>query len=337
MMRPMRWVPSRSAVALVALAGLSMSSAGCRARVGNDCPPAAAALARSVVYRRDGLPAYAGQALMITSCGGGAFCHSSGATGADRYGAPHDLDFDPELADQLADPTTGAAHLRASQIAIYANRDDIYDTVVRGTMPPGAAGARVQQPLYGTFDDAGTLDEMAGLATPEGRETLRNWLACGAPMIERTGGLGSATACSSDADCVLTGACDLAHRTCLPVGDTQPYLVVPVQPTWSSLYEVVVQTRCAQSSCHGASAAGGLDLSDRDTARATLLSGSAHPLFGCAGEGAFIVPGDAAGSLFYRKLNDPTVCGGLMPRGGGQLASRYLDAFRDWIDAGAPP
>ncbi len=336
MMRAMRWWPSPigSALALVIVVTLS---GGCRARVGNECPPAAAALARTVVYRRDGLPAYAGQALMITSCGGGAFCHSDGAAGPDRYGAPADLDFDPELADQVADPTTGAARLRAAQIAIHAHRDDIYDTVLRGSMPPGAAGARVQQPLYGTFDAAGTPTPMAGLGTAEGRETLRNWLACGAPVIERVGGLGSATACSSDADCVLTGACDLAHRTCLPVGDTQALLVVAVEPTWSSLYEVVVETRCAQSSCHGASAAGGLDLSERDAARATLLAESASERFHCAGEGPFVVPGDAAGSLLYRKLSDPTVCGGLMPRGGGVLASRYLDAFGAWIDAGAPP
>lgn len=311
---------------------------GCQARVGSDCGPAASALAHTIVHRRDGLPAYAGQALMITSCGGGAFCHSEGAAPADRYAAPYNLNFDPELADQVADPVHGAERLRRAQVRIFEMRDDIYQSVLSGSMPPGVLGHGVQQPRYDTFDAVGVPTEIPGLDTAAGRETLRNWLACGAPMIERTGGLGSATACSSDADCPLTGVCELSTRRCIAVGDTVPYLVVAIEPTWSSIYDVVIGPRCSQSSCHGGSdPQAGLDLSHRDAARTALLASRASATSDCMGQGALLVAGSPDTSLFYRKLTDPTVCGGLMPRGGGALATRYSMAIHDWIAAGAVP
>jgi len=310
----------------------------CSPRVGSVCPPEASALAHTVVYRRDGLPAYAGQALMITTCGGGAFCHSEDAASFSRYGAPIDLNFDPQLADQVPDPVHGAARLRRAQVLTFEMRDAIFDEVVDRHMPPRGVGGGTRQAPYVTFDGVGNRTDMPGLDTATGRVTLRNWLACGAPVIERIGGLGSATACSSDADCTLTGACDLSRRQCIPVGETVPYLVVPIDPTWASIYDVVISSRCAQSSCHGGTApAAGLDLSNRDAARTTLLGSEASPDFGCHGQGPLLVAGNPDTSLFFKKLNDPTVCGGAMPRGGGTLASRYLTAIHDWIAAGAPP
>ena len=319
-------------VALVALIAV-----GCAPRVGSDCPPAADMLAHTLVYRRDGLPAYAGQALMITSCGGGAFCHSEGAT--ERYGAPNDLNFDPELADQVPDPTTGNARLRHAQVGIFDHRDDIWGTVVGGTMPPGAVGARVQQRPYVTFDGTGNAVPIPGLDTPAGRETLRNWLACSAPVVERTFGLDSGTQCSSDADCPLTGSCNLGTRHCERVGPTVPYTTVPITPTWSSIYDVVIVSRCTQGSCHGAgNPAAGLDLSDRDRALHVLMTQSANPHSDCAGHGAYIVAGDPDHSLFYTKLTmTPAACGTTMPNGGALLAMRYQTAIHDWIVAGAPP
>jgi hypothetical protein len=326
---------------------VALTALGCAPRVGNDCPPAANMLAHTIVHRRDGLPAYAGQALMITSCGGGSFCHSPGST--QRYGAPHELDLVPTLADQTSnlpalrnlDPTTGV-YLRDVQVRIVAERDDIYASVYTNSMPPGAAGDATQQQPYVTFDAMGAATPIPGLDTAIGRETLRNWLACGAPVIERTGGLSSATRCSADADCPLTGICDLGHLRCVAVGDVEPYLVVAIEPTWPSIYEVVIQSRCASSACHGgASPPAGLSLSDREDALATLLSADASASSDCQGQGRLVVPGDPDASLLYRKLTlhvgDPMLCGGPMPSGSGALADRYVTAIRDWIAAGAMP
>jgi len=326
----------RTRTALFALLAL-----GCAPRVGSDCPPAADMLAHTLVHRRDGLPAYAGQALMITSCGGGAFCHSEGAT--ERYGAPYGLDFDVELADQVSDTVHGAARLRHAQVNIFDHRDDIWGSVVGGTMPPGAAGHMVQQQPYVTFDGAGVATPIAGLDTPAGRETLRNWLACNAPVVERTFGLDSGTQCTFDSDCPLTGICQLATRTCLRVGPTEPYQVVPISPTWASIYDVVISSRCTQGSCHGAgNPAAGLDLSDRTHARTVLMTASASAHSDCAGHGPYITMGDPAHSLLYTKLaitdsTDPAYCGVPMPKGSAVLAPRYVTAIHDWIMAGAPP
>ncbi|HET6417221.1 MAG TPA: hypothetical protein VFG22_13075, partial [Polyangiales bacterium] len=42
-----------------------------------------------IAYRlTDGLPMYEGQALVQSTCGDGAFCHSPAATGTERIGVP---------------------------------------------------------------------------------------------------------------------------------------------------------------------------------------------------------------------------------------------------------
>ena len=320
------------------LVAVLVGGAGCVAveHVGNRCTPEDDARARTIVYRRDGSPAYAGQALLITSCGGGSFCHSEGATGAARFGVPLGLDFDPELADQVADPVHGAARLRRAQLRIFEYRDQIWTAVLDGSMPPpGALGTRVRQAPYVTFDAADARTDAPTLDTDAGRETLRNWLACGAPVIERTGGLGSTTSCSADRDCPLTGICDLRTRACMPIGETSPLRIVPIDPTWSSIYDVVVASRCATGACHGAERpAAGLDFHTEAIALDTLMTTQTSITAACAATGGpLIVPGQPESSLLYRKLTDPEVCGGIMPRGGGQLPPRYTDAIRDWIAA----
>ncbi|RLB52557.1 MAG: hypothetical protein DRJ42_14495 [Deltaproteobacteria bacterium] len=132
---------------------------------------------RFVVYTDDdqGLPAYAGQALVNRSCGTGAFCHSESAS--DRFGAPHGMDFDLSLAGDAE----STERLRRDQAEVFRLQRHILRAVDAETMPPGAIGAEVESagPIYRDLPD---------LHTPEGRETLRNWLACGAPVVERTSG-----------------------------------------------------------------------------------------------------------------------------------------------------
>ncbi len=131
-------------------------------------------VARVVVYTDDaqGLPAYAGQALINQSCGAGAFCHSEGAV--DRHGAPLGMDFDLALATDEAQ----TERLRRDQATAHRLGRWILLEVQQETMPPGAIGAEVAAsgPAY---------RNLPALFSPEGKETLRNWLACGSPVVER--------------------------------------------------------------------------------------------------------------------------------------------------------
>lgn len=151
--------------------------------------------AREVVFRhsldpvRDGLPAYTGQALIQRSCGGAAFCHAEDAI--DRFGAPAGLTLDIGLA--CADPSEcDAADLerleRARGVA-QMMAPDIFGQTESGAMPPGEAGAGVvsvgpefrRQPLR-----SGAEALLPPIGSEEGLEILRNWLACGAPVVGAT-------------------------------------------------------------------------------------------------------------------------------------------------------
>lgn len=166
----MRTLTSLAAVGSVA-AWLSLALvAGCAPDLGACDMPAA----RTVVYGvDDGAPAYAGQALIQASCGNGAFCHAELAS--DRFGAPAGLDFDLALA-MTADETD---RLRRGQHDAYQWRHEILQQVDDGAMPPGTTGKQVAA-LGIPYRDLPALDSSAG------REILRNWLACGVPVVERT-------------------------------------------------------------------------------------------------------------------------------------------------------
>lgn len=155
------------------LAVLSLFLCGCPPDLG-PCDPEAA---RRVVFTADDsrLPAYGGQALVESSCGGGAFCHAELAEGPARYGVPAGLDFDVSLAEN-ADQT---ARLRRGIETLRAWRLEAYREVHAGTMPPGAIGSAIASTGIAYAD-------LPPVGTAEGDEILRNWLACGAPVVERT-------------------------------------------------------------------------------------------------------------------------------------------------------
>jgi hypothetical protein len=64
-----------SAPLLATLATATFAS-GCPATVGDECTTDDLARARRVAYTGDGQPAYEGQALLISSCGGASYCHT---------------------------------------------------------------------------------------------------------------------------------------------------------------------------------------------------------------------------------------------------------------------
>lgn len=167
------------------------------------CDPVAA---RAVVYRAvetdpahlgDDLlvPAYAGQAVVFNTCTGS--CHASSATGMARLGAPAELDFD---LDPIATATDTAALdvLLTNHHRILDHGGAMWGSITGGTMPPGPVGLDQEQRAF-TWPDSTEL--LARLSEPAGREILRNWLACGAPFVDRSDLDGALATCPAGETC----------------------------------------------------------------------------------------------------------------------------------------
>lgn len=302
--------------------------------------------ARAVVYDAAGRAMYAGQALVVGSCaGGGNFCHSS--TALDRVGVPAGLDFDAfplGLPANTLDEAALATLVRA-QATIHRNRGGIYATVVGGSMPPGEAGDRVVVHNYGWVSDPADLDSdqpLAELDTPEGQELLRNWLACGSPVIERWTTYQPAD-CTTNADCA-SGVCTAAE--CEPAGDVVPRIERPLLPNWSSIFAQVIQPNCITPGCHAPDPGNGnaisadLDLSTLELGYDQLVGveASENEAAGaeCGGAGTVrVVAGDSAASLLVNKIaNETPDCGDAMPFGQA-LDAEQIEVIRAWIDIGA--
>lgn len=178
-----------------------------------------------IYYDESGYPAYAGQALVEVSCGAGVFCHTSGIDPVDRMGAPLGMDFDVAVAVEHAEVE---GRLRTAQHTASRMRGAIFHQVESGAMPPPppagetalAAGARYRAA-------PGTPDErpLPSIASAEGRALLRNWLACGAPVVEavegESQGVGDVvprfevTRCQDASECEARQACEAGVCVCL--------------------------------------------------------------------------------------------------------------------------
>ena len=324
------------------LLSFAFVAVGCAPTVGTECDMAAAT---SIVYDPFGSPAYVGQSMMITSCGvNGAYCHA--ASPQDRYGAPFGMDFDPILADNEVfdgNRDRGEARLFAIRTRIFDMRDDIYAQVVGGQMPPrGIGSARVDDALamgggYHAYTGPGDLvgTSVPTIHSAEGHAILRNWLACGAPMIEGVTPAMS-LACHHDAECTITGSCVVTAGVCGTVGASTPAHAIDIQPTWDSIYTTVIQHTCATGGCHDAASApfsGHLDMSTADLAYADLV-GVAADHTEC---GTRVAPGNPGGSFLLAKLDGTQshgTCGDTMPIG-GMLPTPVRGAIQTWITNGA--
>ncbi len=302
--------------------------------------------ARAVVYDAAGRAMYAGQAIVTGSCaGGGNFCHSE--TARDRWGVPGGLDFDafPLSVAPMAADEEGLARLVRIQATIHRNRNAIWSTVVGGSMPPGAAGEQVVVNNHGWVNDPADVESdlpLATLDTEEGREILRNWLACGSPIVERwTPYL--PVGCETNADCA-SGLC--TGGECEAAGDVVPRIERPLDPTWRSIFAQVVEPNCTTQGCHapdpgnGNAISAGLDLTDPAASLAALIDveASIDETLGaeCGHEGRIRVePGVPEDSLFLHKLEtEAPDCGDQMPFG-QPLDAEQIEVIRAWIAHGA--
>lgn len=174
-----------SVTRLMASLCVTLVVGGCQPELG-ECDLEAA---RSpIYYDENGFPGYPGQALVEVSCGAGAFCHTQGIPAEDRLGAPVGIDLDVAVA---LDPAEVEGRLRYARRVAWNLRHSIYAQVLAGSMPPPppsgatALGAGARYRAY-----RGTAEERAlpAIDSAEGHEILRNWLACGAQIIEATEG-----------------------------------------------------------------------------------------------------------------------------------------------------
>jgi hypothetical protein len=318
----------------VPLVALSVALAGCEASLG-DCDPG---MDVRVAFQEGGMPAYEGQALMETSCAS-TFCHTSGAVGEFRKGAPAGLDFDVSVACGPDDDCASEAgvlavqRLRADQRRVVSWAGRILRTVERGHMPPGAEGREVVEGNVRALGYHDGIDPLPSITSAEGTEILRNWLACGAPVVER--------AVSPFDDRVPGQRCNDVYSTL--VGDCMVGETCDLTPTWASIFECVIRPKCV--ACHSEEQpvfleASALDLSTAQVGYDALVD---MPGAGaeCDGEGTLVVPGDADASLLIHKLevrHDATieVCGDGMPTPPlAPVPQAQIDVIRAWIDAGA--
>jgi hypothetical protein len=231
-----------------------------------------------------------GQVIIDAKCSN-ARCHSIDARNALRVGAPAELNFDvvPPLACTTQNPgDPECIKVLDGAATVYDWRTEMWSLIESGAMPPAPpAAARLNG------------DE---------KETIRNWLACGAPVI--------------------------------PVPE-------PVVATvdWADIYDDQLQRQCA--GCHSqvtAASGDGFVLGDAGDAcgaydrvvnAAAITTAGVPP---CAGSGRqLVVPNDPAASLLLTKLEGTQDCGAPMPFG-TPLGPNHpiVQNLRAWIMNGAP-
>lgn len=319
------------------------------------------------VDSENGQPMFAGQALMQATCGNGQFCHSDAAAGPLRYGVPRGLDFDFGLVctDGPCRPfDEQIERLHDSQREVLSHASLVLALVRSGSMPPGAAGQDVirRSPDFRMIDLApGAVYTLAtqtfacadlppgscaggettrdvdnpklpSLGTPEGNEILRNWIACGAPVVESTSEPGSF---ATGGDCSIPG--EQGHAGSCIVRISAP-IEAPLQ-TWTSIYETVILPRCGES-CHTPSDQANyelsqLDLSSQLAAYANIVGREAAGKE-CDGRGTLVVQGDPDQSIFLQKMERTSDCGDPMPTGTSALDPSVVAVIRAWIASGAP-
>jgi hypothetical protein len=112
---------------------------------------------------------------------------------------------------------------------------------------------------------------------------------------------------------------------------------VPPPATFATIQDNVFKPLCSTASCHGAAAAGGLDLTP-EVAYANLVGVLAANLVAEQAGLLLVVPGDPGGSFLFSKLTGTLAPGqGLvMPRVGSLIPVKQIELIRRWIIAGAP-
>jgi hypothetical protein len=236
------------------------------------------------------LAPHTGQVLLRDSCAAG-LCHTESAKGESRKGAPAELDFGVVPA---SDSEEDLAVARRGAGVVWNYLDSIWAEVEAGTMPPAKPAG-------------------AGALAPSQKEILRNWLACGAPVVEA------------------------------------PVMAAAGADPWTKIYTELIGN-CA--GCHSpsaaASAGGGFELGvagmepaaicdayNNVVGVATIASGA------CSGKLIVSASKPDESVLLSKLTGGVNLCGSLMPiptpTPFAMSHAELVDDLREWIMSGAPP
>lgn len=254
---------------------------------------------------RPGQAMYEGQAYLATEC---ATCHSHGATGTARGGAPVGLDF--ELGPLAHPPSANAVEdLSRRRMRVLQVAPLIVDSLRQSAMPPLGSSPRA------TLVTASAPHPP--LAGSDRTEVLRNWLACGAPMVVSSTAPGGTRA---PAD-----RCGVIPEVGYCVTGLAPSS--PPQPTWEWVRDGLLRSDLCLR-CHDGTQQGP-QLSFEDE-----LAGLMEPLTAgpCVGRTPVIV-GDPEGSLLLAKLEGRAECGAaaMPPSNGAWVGDDVQRALQTWI------
>ncbi len=219
--------------------------------------------------------------------------------------------------------------LARDQRLVLSMPGTILSQIDSGLMPPpGSTGDAYRRQVagqsYDRFADDGvtatplpTLVDDEQSARRQAQEIFRNWLACGAPVIERT-------VAHRELDNFAGFTVASCERACVDV-------------SWPAIYEQVIEPSCTASRCHDADDPGGrLDLSAQATAYTELFERMSEGAQ-CGGS-TRLVAGDPDGSLLIDKIeatSSADVCGSRMPLSGAPLSEQRRCAIREWVRLGA--
>jgi hypothetical protein len=233
-------------------------------------------------------------------------------------------DADPTMADPAV-----IERLTAARNRLFETRFDVLSSLERGTMPPGDVGAAAFNAAEYAFVDGSPLPDITSSA---GQEALRDWLACGAPMVERTA--------DADAAHVAGEPCPEPDvGTCIVRGMGGPM----IEPTWTSIYTSIIEPNCVLCHGPGPTRAPFVTESQLDLGTARLaydsLVGVAAMGMTCGGMSPDrVIPNDPDGSFLIHKMENAgvggaAICGGPMPT--IPLPASQVNVIRQWIEDGA--
>ena len=319
----------------------------CRSPLG-ECGVDDVARLPIVFDAKDGVivPMYAGQALTLQYC---ATCHSEGAPKERRGNAPVGFNFDLQpLHEDCPGETREAAclegqrRLRTADTIMQEYRQLSWNEIDQERMPPVGTfeedANEGNSRFFQRIEEGEPVDPLPNLSDPLSRDLMRQWLACGGPVVGPVQGLDGAVNGKDPGDLCEPvddeGEEDGFYGICV-VGAPPAQ---PLTPEWSTVFGYLV-ANCAEARCHGGSESPTM-LDIDDTFDALVGGDSVAP---ACGDFPLVDPENAEGSLLLQKLNGEgpggvPLCndGDPMPPTGGRASAAVRDNIRAWIEAGAP-
>ena len=303
---------------------------------------------------------YAGQAIMNRSCA--IQCHNHTLTGTARNGAPHGLDFDLTPISEGADGTDpdmptlnskngtvinlteqAAADLRARQRLVFEKRNDIWQQVKDGLMPPDGkfAPLRVLKDLIADSPEETPCKRATvgfqPITTKPTQDILRDWLACSVPIVEAYGkdvGINGVNGKVGYQYLSCTGTTDKDDGG-MPSSDAGTpdaggnMKVVTLEDLQDDVFDTY-----ACSACHPSQNPKGrtLTFASIDALYASLVTDTAVK---CNGK-PYITPGDPSMSWLYDVISkDDPGCGTERMPQGQKMTTAQIKEVSDWITQGA--